>query len=388
MRQRESFLGVWSYRRTPSFTGRFDAINGSLDHREGRACTTGSTRPDAYNAPLHPCDMLKVMRHMKILVGGILLATSVSVVFGANAESQPLVKYKGISISASDVDQELGLLPPKKREKVIADDNNLQSTVTGLYFRKRMSQLAESQGMLADTEVQAALKQAREATLAKIVTDSFLEDLDYPSFDEEARAYYQEHQDEFTPPEQIRASHIFLQAPKKEDKKRRRSEAEKILKQLRKGGSFAELAKAHSEDSSKHMGGDLGYFTRERMAPEFNEVAFSMEEKGEISGIVETRFGLHIIKLLDRKEPDAKSFEDVSGQIKQRLRAEYRQEQFSAWLKQQVPPDVVGLSAERLETLQAAMAERFDVSVPDEEAAAPADSENATVEPADAVTQP
>lgn len=312
---------------------------------------------------------------------------SVSVAFGSDADSKPLVKHKGVSISTSDLDKELGLLTPEKREKIIADDNNLQSTLTGLYFRKRMSQLAESQGMLADPEVRAALQQARETTLAKLVTDRYLEDIDYPSFEEEARSYYEEHIDEFTPPEKIRAGHIFLQAPKAEDKERRRSEAEAILNQLREGASFAELAKEHSEDSSKHMGGDLGYFTRERMAPEFNEVAFAMKEKGAISDVVETRFGLHIIRLVDRQDPDPKPFDEVAGKIKDRLRAEYRREKFSAWLKQEVPPEVVGLSEAQLQQLQAAMADRFEVTVPDDEEAS-ADAESTTVDPADAVTRP
>lgn len=330
---------------------------------------------------------MNLMRHMKRVVGGVLLSISVSAAFGGDADSKPLVKHKGVSISTSDLDAELGLLAPNKREKIIVDDNNLQSTLTGLYFRKRMSQLAESQGMLADPEVRAALQQARETTLAKLITDRYLEDIDYPSFEEEARNYYEEHIAEFTPPEKIRAGHIFLQAPKAEDKERRRSEAEAILSELRDGASFAELAKAHSEDSSSHMGGDLGYFTRERMAPEFNEVAFAMEEKGAISEVVETRFGLHIIKLRDRQEPDAKPFEEVAGKIKDRLRAEYQREKFSAWLKREVPPEVVGLSEARLQQLQAAMAERFEVTVPEDDAAS-ADAESATVDPAAAVTRP
>lgn len=301
---------------------------------------------------------------------------------GADLEAQPLVRHKGITVDAKNMDQELELLSSEEREKVLADANDLQATVTGLYFRKRMSQLAESQGLLADAKVKAALQQAREATLAKIVTDRYLADIDYPDFEEEARSYYQENIEEFTPPERIRAAHIFLQAPKAADKERRRGEAEKILKQIRKGKSFSELAKEHSEDSSKHMGGDLGYFTRERMAPEFNAVAFSMQEKGAVSEVVETRFGLHIVKLLDREEPEPKPFDTVAGQIKERLKSEYRYENFSAWLKQQAPPDVVRLPDARLKTLQSELAERYGVELPEAEASA--DEDSATIDPSDA----
>lgn len=317
--------------------------------------------------------MTKMLRSTTITCAIALFGT----LFAAHAAAQvdgTLVRHKGVTVDAGDLNEELGLLEQEKRQRIISEANELQSTVTGLYFRKRMSQLAESQGLLADAEVQAALRQAREATLAKLMTDRYLEDIDYPSFEEEARRYYEEHLSEFTPPERIRAAHIFLQAPKTEDKKRRRGEAEKILKRLRKGKSFSELAKKHSEDSTRHTGGDLGFFTRERMAPEFNEVAFSMKEKGAVSDVVETRFGLHIVKLLDRDLGEPNAFEAVSEQIKERLKAEYRRENFSAWLKQEVPPEVVRLPDARLQALQDALAERYAVRIPEAEASADAES--------------
>ena len=315
-----------------------------------------------------------------LLIGGSIMPISQA----AEPKTETLIKYKGIALGAEDVRAELDLLDPEKRANILTDGSDLQSTVTGLYFRKRMSQLAESQGLLAEPEVQVALEQARETTLAKIMTDRYLEDIDYPSFDTEARSYYEENLDEFTPPERIRAAHIFLQAPKATDKEARRGEAEGILNQLRNGADFSGLAKAHSEDSSRHMGGDLGYFTRERMVPEFNKVAFSMNESGEISEVIETRFGLHIVKLLDRTVSEPKPFESVVEQIKQRLKTEYKHETFSSWLKREVPPNVVGLSKARLRTLQDTLAEHFGVMLPDAQIST--DSESTTVVPSDAVT--
>lgn len=95
-----------------------------------------------------------------------------------------------------------------------------------------------------------------------------------------------------TPPmKQVKASHILV---------KKRSEAEKILEELKKGASFAELAKKHSECPSRKRGGDLGWFGRGKMVPEFEEAAFSLK-KGELSDIVKTQFGYHIIKATDTK---------------------------------------------------------------------------------------
>jgi peptidyl-prolyl cis-trans isomerase C len=90
---------------------------------------------------------------------------------------------------------------------------------------------------------------------------------------------------------QVRASHILV---KKE------SEAKKILEDLKKGSNFAELAKNHSECPSRKRGGDLGWFGRGKMVPEFEKAAFSLK-KGDISDPVKTQFGYHIIRVTDTK---------------------------------------------------------------------------------------
>ncbi len=90
---------------------------------------------------------------------------------------------------------------------------------------------------------------------------------------------------------QVKASHILV---------KKRSEAEKILEELKKGANFAELAKKHSECPSRKRGGDLGWFGRGKMVPEFEKAAFSLK-KGELSDLVKTQFGYHLIKVTDTK---------------------------------------------------------------------------------------
>jgi parvulin-like peptidyl-prolyl isomerase len=90
---------------------------------------------------------------------------------------------------------------------------------------------------------------------------------------------------------QVRASHILV---------KKQSDAKKIMEDLKKGSSFSELAKTHSQCPSRKRGGDLGWFGRGKMVPEFEKAAFSLK-KGEISDLVKTQFGYHIIRVTDTK---------------------------------------------------------------------------------------
>ncbi len=142
--------------------------------------------------------------------------------------------------------------------------------------------------------------------------------------EEEVRRFYEENQDKFTSPEQVRASHILIRvAPSasEEEKDRARKRVAEIRERALKGEDFAELARKHSEDpGSATNGGDLGFFTRDRMVKPFADAAFALKA-GEISDVVETRFGYHVIKVTDRKEATRHGFDDVKEQIQGYLEA-------------------------------------------------------------------
>ncbi|PWT81601.1 MAG: hypothetical protein C5B57_10150 [Blastocatellia bacterium] len=132
--------------------------------------------------------------------------------------------------------------------------------------------------------------------------------------------------EQYTTPEQIRASHILLKTEGKDDAAVK-ARAEELLKQAKAGADFAELAKKNSEDeASAKSGGDLDYFKRGRMVPEFEQVAFALQP-GQISDVVKTSFGYHIIKLTDKKPGTTKPLAEVRQQISDQLTAERAQAQ-------------------------------------------------------------
>lgn len=142
--------------------------------------------------------------------------------------------------------------------------------------------------------------------------------------DEETKAYYDNNPQFFKQPEQVKASHILIKVePTADDatKAAARKKIEDIRKKLTDGGDFAELAKEYSEGPSAPKGGDLGYFRRGQMVKAFDDTAFSMEIN-EISGLVESRFGYHLIKVYDKKPEQTIAYADVKDKIAQRLKQE------------------------------------------------------------------
>jgi peptidyl-prolyl cis-trans isomerase C len=139
--------------------------------------------------------------------------------------------------------------------------------------------------------------------------------------EEDARKYYSENQQQFEIPEQVRASHILIKPDTSDPnvepaaaKAAARAKAEDLLKQIKDGADFAELAKDNSGCPSSARGGDLGFFSRGRMVPAFEEAAFALEV-GQVSDIVETQFGYHIIKVTDRKDASVTPFEQAKDDI-------------------------------------------------------------------------
>jgi len=141
--------------------------------------------------------------------------------------------------------------------------------------------------------------------------------------DEQLRAAYSSSLDNFRMPERVHARHILLKTDGKSDaeKKAILAKAEDLLKQLKNGADFAELAKKNSQDGTAEQGGDLGWFVRNQMVPEFDSVAFSLKPK-ELSGIVTTQFGYHIIQVIEKDPAKLKPFEDVKDDLAKEVRAQ------------------------------------------------------------------
>lgn len=188
--------------------------------------------------------------------------------------------------------------------------------------------MAQNKGKFGSPEeFEAALKDSgvTEKDLAEIsrkdiVISSYIEKNIVPTItvtDEEILKFYDDNKAGLGEEPQVKASHILIgvdSAATPEAKAKAKEKAEAILKEIKGGKDFAEAAKADSTCPSKDQGGDLGFFGKGQMVPQFEQVAFALKP-GEISEVVETQFGYHIIKLTEKKDAEPPKLEELKEKI-------------------------------------------------------------------------
>lgn len=152
--------------------------------------------------------------------------------------------------------------------------------------------------------------------------------------DQDAESYYVRNQDQFNTPEAVHARHILIRVEdwhNQEAVKAALTKTESIINEIKGGLDFAEAARKYSADSSAVNGGDLGFFTKGQMVPEFEQAAFALKT-GEVSGVVKTMYGYHIIKAEEKKEASKPALEEVKEDIKKLLTAQAGEAEFREYV--------------------------------------------------------
>jgi len=246
---------------------------------------------------------------------GIIAAGLVLVLTGGPARADdvdPVVaKVNDTEIHQSDLavaEEEAGQLPPMSPN---AKKDYLVQFVTDMIL---MSQAAEAKKMgdtlefkrkLAFNREKLLMEQLLQKAAKEALTDKAMHDV----YDEAAKQMGQE--------QEVHARHILIRATAGDDKASKEAEdkIKAIIVRLKKGEDFAKVASEATEDpSGKANGGDLGYFSKEQMVPEFSDTAFKLD-KGQISEPVKTQFGWHVIKVEDKRVKPVPPFDEVKPQI-------------------------------------------------------------------------
>lgn len=220
----------------------------------------------------------------------------------AGAQSDPvLAKVDGIEIKASDLkaaEEDIGAqLPP------MAPEAKQDYLITYLSDMILVSRAAEAQKLGDTPEFKRKLDNAR----VKLLMEALLQkEANAAVTDEAMKKVYAEATKDVGNEQEVSARHILVE---NED------EAKKIVAALKAGGDFAALAKEKSKDpGSKDQGGDLGFFAKDQMVPEFAEAAFKLD-KGQISDPVKSQFGWHVIRVDDKRNKQPPAFDQVKSQI-------------------------------------------------------------------------
>ena len=215
------------------------------------------------------------------------------------------------------------LYQQSQKAGIKVDDQKVDEQLAGI--KKRFPNDAEFQKALTsmnltEAEVRTQIKRglAIRGLIDREVADKIV------VTEEETKAYYTDNPRFFKQPEQVKASHILIKVePTADDaaKAAARKKIEDVRKKLADGGDFAELAKEYSEGPSGPRGGDLGYFGRGQMVKPFDDAVFAMQVN-QVSEVVETRFGYHLIKVYDKKPEETLAYAEVKDRISERLKRE------------------------------------------------------------------
>ncbi|MBY0454923.1 MAG: peptidyl-prolyl cis-trans isomerase [Burkholderiaceae bacterium] len=240
----------------------------------------------------------------------LLLATLPLLSGVVSAADAALLQGPVVSITAADLRAELERMPAEARGQTLGQPEELDKLIDHLYLRRAFAAQAERKGLAKDPRIQRTLSTAREAIMAEAqaqrVTDAGTPDV--MTVDKLAQTIYKAEPQRFEAPAQTRASHILIKGTEAES----RTQAEKLLAELKAGAKFEDIAKAHSADpGSAAKGGDLGFFGKGRMVKPFEEAVDALQQPGDLSGVVQSNFGYHIIRLEERKPVSTKPFEEV-----------------------------------------------------------------------------
>lgn len=304
--------------------------------------------------------MLHLFRR-KTAAGKVAAGTAILLSFGLAYAEDPVVldeivaKVNHEIITLTDLQRELNLLrsgleeqfrDPQQQEQVY--EQQKRALLRSIIENKMMLQRAEELGLAAniDTDVAAfleetrkqagipnmevldqvlrqrgsSLAQYRESIKQRMIIESLLGQFVYSKLTvltPEIEAYYQRHIDQFTEPEEVELAEILLLTEGKE-KDQVRTRTEEALQRLRNGAPFEEVAREFSEGPTASRGGGIGTFRRGSMAAPLEAVVFELEE-GQTTNIIETDYGLQIVKVLERQPTRVKPLEEVRLQIQTAL---------------------------------------------------------------------
>ncbi|MFG0653307.1 peptidylprolyl isomerase [Delftia lacustris] len=248
------------------------------------------------------------------LMAGCLLGAS------ARADEAQALMDGPARITTSDVNADALRTPDALRSQVLSDPKRVEQIVTSLYVRRALADEAQKQKLVKQADLDAVMRLARD----KMLSDAWLQNMQAKHnlsdalAESQARNAYNAKPDRFSHLEQVQVRHILIAGDTPESK----AKAEQLLVQLQSGADFAELAKVNSIDKgSAAKGGDLGYFERGRMVPEFDEAAFALDKPGALSAPVKTKFGYHILKLEARRPAGVQPYAEVREQLVAEVRA-------------------------------------------------------------------
>ncbi len=252
-------------------------------------------------------------------------------------EKNVLARFDGTVVTEQQFVRRMSALPKELQSVMLRRKKEFVEEMINEYY---LAKEARRRKVQDDSEVRDLIDTANR----KIVTAKLIEievDRKVTLAEDEALKYYESHREEFTTPLLLRVSHILLES---------QEAAEAVKRQLEGGADFEQLAREKSLDPSSVRGGDIGFFQKGQLIPEFEQIAFGMK-KGDVSGAFKTQFGYHILKLTDRAEPSVRDFRLVKSLVEKQILNQKRVRLYETFVKKFRGNAKVEIDEKALETV-------------------------------------
>ncbi|WP_018699069.1 peptidylprolyl isomerase [Amorphus coralli] len=223
----------------------------------------------------------------------------------ALAQDDVVVRVGDATITNADVSRATDMLGPRLTQ--VPEEQRREVVIQALIDLQVMANAARAAGIDESADFKAELSFLESQALRDIY---FEQEIEGSVGEDEVRARYEEEIAKLDPQEEIQARHILVETAE---------EADELIDELDNGADFAELAQQHSTGPSGPKGGDLGYFSKGQMVPEFEAAAFALEPGAYTEEPVKTQFGFHIIKVEDKREQQPPAFADVEEQLREAM---------------------------------------------------------------------
>ena len=217
---------------------------------------------------------------------------------------------------------------------------NKKEIVDEMIVEELLYDEAKSRKLHNDPDIKELIDDAnRKILISRVIEDETKKSA--PVSDDDVSSYYEQNKEKYMVPEMVRASHILTSTEE---------EAIKAKGELDRGADFAAVANEYSKDLTKDRGGDLGYFKKGQMIPEFENAAFNLNV-GETSDVIKTRFGYHVIRLTDRKPAAYRSFEEVKDSVRTSIMRDKQRQSFDEFTKTLKDKSKISINQDILQSL-------------------------------------
>ena len=244
-----------------------------------------------------------------------LIVPLLAVAAPAASDETVLVRQGQTTVSTTDLQVALeNFVPERSRSELLANEKRLRDFVAQLFAVRKLADESKERTLKADEL--AKINAATERAAAQVQLDHLVAAQPAPDFEKAAREFYLANPKQFQRPERVSAQHVLIK-PEGRSKDEALTLAKHVLALAKKGDQdFAKLAEEFSEDpSGKENGGNLGLFARGAMVKAFEDAAFSLQKVGELAGPVETQFGYHVIRLVERTAETLIPFDEVKDKL-------------------------------------------------------------------------